>query len=169
MAALKVHPKVYWIWNHRRWCLENIPLTPDDDSRRDDELDWRREAWTTELFITEKMLEADSRNCKLNALLCLCKCLPSTYGVLVMAWNYRRYVLASLPPPPANSKIPAKTAASELDYTQKKIEANFSNFSAWHQRSKVYDSTNQLKDASILDSGGLKYCLTFFVALTKPE
>lgn len=47
----------------------------------------------------------------------------------VHAWNYRRYVLASMPVP--------RTEQSELAYTTKKIEANFSNFSAWHQRSKV--------------------------------
>lgn len=131
LAALKQHPKVYWIWNHRRWCLENLPLTPDDDSRRDDELDWRREAWTRELYVVEKMLDADARN--------------------FHAWNYRRYVLKSIPPHPAGSVAPPRTPAAELAYTRKKIEANFSNFSAWHQRSKIFEVTRELEDAAILD------------------
>jgi geranylgeranyl transferase type-2 subunit alpha len=71
----------------------------------------------------------------------------------VHAWNYRRYVLASLPGPPANSATPARTPASELAYTREKIEANFSNFSAWHQRSKVFESTRELEDPKALDEG----------------
>jgi len=106
--ALKVHPKVYWIWNHRRWCLEHIPESPDSaDSQA-----WRRSTWERELFIVEKMLEADSRN--------------------FLAWDYRRYVLASMPV--------RRSEKAELAYTTKKIEANFSNFSAWHQRTKVLSS-----------------------------
>ena len=48
----------------------------------------------------------------------------------VLAWDYRRYVLASMPV--------KKPEIEEFAYTTKKIEANFSNFSAWHQRSKIY-------------------------------
>src|SRR6266436_2543211 len=56
----------------------------------------------------------------------------SFLSVPVMAWDYRRYVLASMP-----IRRPEK---AELAYTTKKIEANFSNFSAWHQRTKVLSS-----------------------------
>ncbi|KAH9966429.1 rab-protein geranylgeranyltransferase [Russula dissimulans] len=106
--ALKAHPKVYWIWNHRRWCLEHIPESPDSV----DPQAWRRSTWEKELFIVEKMLEVDSRN--------------------FLAWDYRRYVLASMPV--------RRSDKVELAYTTKKIEANFSNFSAWHQRTKVLSS-----------------------------
>ena len=56
---LKGHPKVYWIWNHRRWCLERIPEGPNSA----DAQAWRLSTWERELFIVEKMLEADARNC----------------------------------------------------------------------------------------------------------
>jgi len=117
-AYLKSHPKVYWIWTHRQWCLENIPdaeaSSPVDgvEVNRDKD-EWRNQAWRKELYTVEKMLEVDARN--------------------FHAWNYRRYVLASLP----STFKPAKTPMTELKYTTKKIESNFSNFSAWHQRTKI--------------------------------
>jgi len=111
MTALKSHPKVYWIWNHRRWCLEHLPDGPGQDGDPDFQ-GWKQAAWDKELFIVEKMLDADSRN--------------------FHAWDYRRYVLAEMPSP--------RPETTELVYTTKKIEANFSNFSAWHQRSKILAS-----------------------------
>jgi len=108
MAALKVHPKVYWIWNHRGWCLNNVPSGPGTEDEGDPR-GWEKDLWNRELFVVEKMLDADSRN--------------------FLAWSYRRVVLASMPIP--------RPESSELAYTTRKIEANFSNFSAWHQRSKV--------------------------------
>ena len=61
-------------------------------------------------------------------------------SVPVLAWNYRRYVLASMPV--------KKPDIEEFAYTTKKIEASFSNFSAWHQRSKIYPL---LWESNVLD------------------
>ncbi|KXN90513.1 Geranylgeranyl transferase type-2 subunit alpha [Leucoagaricus sp. SymC.cos] len=111
MKALKTHPKVYWIWNHRRWCLENIPAGPGSAGEENSHA-WQEAAWEKDLFVAEEMLDADSRN--------------------FHAWDYRRYILANTP------KI--RPPKSELTYTKQKILSNFSNFSAWHQRSKVLSS-----------------------------
>ncbi|KAG6836648.1 hypothetical protein H0H93_005478 [Arthromyces matolae] len=113
MAALKGHPKIYWIWNHRRWSLENTPRGPEGPSELDSD-GWRKANWDRELYVVEKLLDADPRN--------------------FHAWNYRRYVLASMPVP--------RSDKSELAYTTRKIESNISNFSAWHQRSKVLQLSN---------------------------
>jgi geranylgeranyl transferase type-2 subunit alpha len=43
---LKQYPKSYWLWNHRRWVLENCPVP-----------EWRRE-----VEILNKMLTYDPRN-----------------------------------------------------------------------------------------------------------
>ncbi|KAJ7929265.1 rab-protein geranylgeranyltransferase [Mycena leptocephala] len=110
-AALKMHPKVYCIWNHRRWCLENVPDGPGSDTEGDIN-GWRKTNWDRELFVVNKMLDADSRN--------------------FHAWSYRRYVLARMPV--------ARPETAELAFTTRKIESNFSNFSAWHQRSKILTS-----------------------------
>lgn len=59
-TALKQHPKVYWIWNHRRWCLESVPDGPSED----DPDGWRKSNWNKELYVVDKMLELDPRNCE---------------------------------------------------------------------------------------------------------
>lgn len=113
---------MYWIWNHRKWCLESVPLGPDETEG------WRNEFWKMELMLIEKMLDMDARNCESTLLHQHWRVLMSVH-----AWAYRRYVLKSLPA----SYNPPRTPHDELKYTQKKIEANFSNFSAWHCRTKI--------------------------------
>lgn len=75
-AALKAHPKVYWIWNHRRWCLENVPDGPGGNDIEGDPHGWKKANWDRELFIVEKMLDADARNCTLSLIrFCFLSCL----------------------------------------------------------------------------------------------
>ena len=61
-TALKANPKVYWLWNHRRWCLQNVPDGPDSG---DGSLSqgWKTQNWERELYVVERMLDADPRNC----------------------------------------------------------------------------------------------------------
>jgi geranylgeranyl transferase type-2 subunit alpha len=77
--------------------------------------------------------------------------------VIVLAWDYRRYVLASMPV--------RRSEKAELAYTTKKIEANFSNFSAWHQRTKVLSSlwaSGEVDRASSLQKGFVSPAPWFF-------
>ncbi|TFK86372.1 rab-protein geranylgeranyltransferase [Polyporus arcularius HHB13444] len=150
---LHVNPEFYTVWNYRRRILLNgifptstpvqindvlsddLSLTttllkqhpkvywiwnhrqwclrqvPDGPTDADPN-GWRQSYWNKELFVVEKMLEVDPRN--------------------FHAWTYRRIVLENMPV--------KRPELSELAYTKRKIEANFSNFSAWHQRSKVLSS-----------------------------
>jgi hypothetical protein len=76
---------------------------------------WRR-CWTwTHVTVGERIASSE---------------LHALTSVPVLAWSYRRYILASMPV--------KKPDIEEFAYTTKKIEASFSNFSAWHQRSKIY-------------------------------
>ncbi|CEH12230.1 Protein geranylgeranyltransferase type II, alpha subunit [Ceraceosorus bombacis] len=138
--ALKAHPKVYWIWNHRAWCLENLPL--DEDEVEEGRVDRQRERlqsprkWKRELKLVDGMLQMDGRN--------------------FHGWNYRRQILSKLAilPPPARSSFPDSLhtlshlppayaalhldlAAQELAYTLRHVEKDFSNFSAWHHRGVI--------------------------------
>ncbi|KAJ3119153.1 hypothetical protein HK098_005746, partial [Nowakowskiella sp. JEL0407] len=65
-------------------------------------------AWERELKLVEKMLDLDPRN--------------------FHGWDYRRYIM---------QKSSLQSPQQEFNYTSTKISQNFSNYSAWHYRSKV--------------------------------
>ena len=73
-----------------------------------------RPIWEEELGLVGKMLGRDSRN--------------------FHGWRYRRIVIANLEGPTLDGSSMAK---SELEYTTKMIRQNLSNFSAWHNRTKL--------------------------------
>jgi geranylgeranyl transferase type-2 subunit alpha len=56
------------------------------------------------------------------------------YPTLVHGWDYRRFVVSHLR---KNKSQLAKIVQDEYDFTTRKINQSFSNYSAWHQRSKL--------------------------------
>ncbi|PVH96535.1 protein prenylyltransferase [Periconia macrospinosa] len=112
-ALLRKFPKCYWIWNHRDWLLNKAESELGADTGR--------QLWAGELQIVSKMLHVDSRN--------------------FHAWSYRRFVVQQLKRLASTTHaqtMSTKTLTeSEFDYTTKMIKTNLSNFSAWHNRSKL--------------------------------
>lgn len=76
--------------------------------------DEARSLWEDELKLVGKMLTRDSRN--------------------FHGWGYRRTVVAQLEDLHLNG---TSRAREEYEYTTKMIGQNLSNFSAWHNRSKL--------------------------------
>jgi geranylgeranyl transferase type-2 subunit alpha len=54
IEVLKIHPKVYWIWNHRKWCLKQLPSDDAEGIAK----------WAQEIQMVNKMLDMDARNCE---------------------------------------------------------------------------------------------------------
>ncbi|KAG0257666.1 hypothetical protein DFQ27_005004 [Actinomortierella ambigua] len=99
---LKLNPKSYYMWNHRRWCLEHMNNPP----------------WHKELAMVGKFLELDARN--------------------FHGWDYRRYIIRQLDQQDkGNEDKILERARGEFEFTTTKISQNFSNYSAWHNRSKL--------------------------------
>ncbi|KAK7525127.1 uncharacterized protein IWZ02DRAFT_224718 [Phyllosticta citriasiana] len=102
-------PKCYWIWNHRQWLLQqSTELVPQSHARR---------LWQEELGLVGKMLSRDSRN--------------------FHGWSYRRFVVAHLEALPSEDGQNTSMTEPEFEYTTKMINTNLSNFSAWHNRTKL--------------------------------
>jgi geranylgeranyl transferase type-2 subunit alpha len=160
---LKRNPEYYTVWNHRRRIYVNefedlakqvSSREIDEDNRISQVLDiiqldlqflfplllkfpkcywiWNhrlwlleqssallpklqaRKLWEEELGLVGKMLSRDSRN--------------------FHGWGYRRTVVQCLESPTLQGQSMARP---EFDYTKKMIGTNLSNFSAWHNRTKL--------------------------------
>ncbi|RCH89746.1 hypothetical protein CU098_006449, partial [Rhizopus stolonifer] len=135
-------PDYYTAWNYRRTILMTTILGEDKDSNQNvlkEELLlllqlirsnpksywlWNHRFWClqkmpkpnwhAELILVDKMLTMDARN--------------------FHGWDYRRYVIDHLRQEESNVY---RLAESEYQFTTKKINQSFSNYSAWHQRSKL--------------------------------
>ena len=111
-------PKCYWIWSYRLWVLEQAVARLD--------VARARQIWEDELALDSKMLTKDRRN--------------------FHAWGYRRQVVERLESEALSVDTEAEATAGkrgtslvepEFEYTTKMIHRDLSNFSAWHNRSKL--------------------------------
>lgn len=115
LQALRHNPKIYSVWEHRKWVLQNLP----------------KPQWRHELGLVNKFLEADARNCESCFSIAKGFATNLTARHKVHGWAYRRYVIASDPN--------CSSLQAEFDFTTTKIMASFSNFSAWQYRADLLD------------------------------
>ena len=73
-------------------------------------------------------------------------------------WNYRRFVVSLMDGGRAIDE-------AELEYTTRKIELNFSNYSAWHSRTKVLPRVSDLSKEAL----DREYELVQQAFFTEPE
>jgi geranylgeranyl transferase type-2 subunit alpha len=138
---LSRNPESYTIWNYRREILENglfvgssndqIQKLIEDDLRFGEKKlreypkvywiwnhrRWCLEKapkpdWAHELMLVTLMLKSDQRN--------------------FHGWHYRRYVVSNIENSTGRSLV-----EDEFAYTTEKINADFANYSAWHNRGKL--------------------------------
>ncbi|KAF7721153.1 hypothetical protein EC973_005360 [Apophysomyces ossiformis] len=141
---LSTNPDYYTVWNWRRLILIEGILKTADEKRSVfvKELQlfmqlihlnpksywlWNHRCWclrtmpepdwTGELRLVDKMLGMDARN--------------------FHGWDYRRYVVRQLRALSESTEDDLRIVEQEYAFTTQKIEQNFSNYSAWHQRSKL--------------------------------
>lgn len=119
LGLLREFPKVYWIWNHRTWALETLSGTFTEQ-----QAEGRLWEWNNELKMVESLLKLDSRN--------------------FHAWGYRRQLLTLMNYKDSRDTVKTFPHVLSRDQLLKEktstlhfIENNFSNFSAWHQRTKI--------------------------------
>lgn len=121
VLCIKKNPKSYSAWYHRRWLLQNLHYADKsyDFSNTDPVLE-------AELVLLNRLFDLDSRNCIQHCLL-----------PLVHAWNYRMW-LTDLAISKSSQCRQQGIVEVEWRHCIRRIEANFSNNSAWHHLARLY-------------------------------
>ncbi|CAI5757600.1 unnamed protein product [Candida verbasci] len=166
--CLLINPEFYTMWNYRREILLNLNNTEIFINYLKEDLifllgllkkfpkcywiwnhrkwclmelvDLNKADWDFEFNTISKLLELDERN--------------------FHCWQYRRYIIANMKKD-LDSTVIEEIDRREFDYTTTKIQNNFSNFSAWHQRAcsiklvKHENSYDCLKDELDLIKTGI--------------
>lgn len=125
--CIKRHPKSYWVFNHRRWIIDNYP-------KKD-----KKRVLIKELDAVNSLLDIDARN--------------------FHGWDYRRWLVG----------IMEVSIEKELDFTMLKISQNFSNYSSWHQRSKLMLEKIHKSQSNKLKMLGEEFDMIWSAIYTEPK
>ena len=139
--VLMANPDIHTLWNIRRECL--VVMAEGDEEVWGGELELTQQClmtnpksygawhhrwysldqkgqaadWEREVKLCDRFLAADERN--------------------FHCWDYRQVAASRA----------RRGEEAELDFTREKISNNFSNYSAWHYRSKLLTSSGRLEEA----------------------
>eukprot|EP01101_Sappina_pedata_P008562 TRINITY_DN4772_c0_g1_i1.p1 TRINITY_DN4772_c0_g1~~TRINITY_DN4772_c0_g1_i1.p1 ORF type:complete len:313 (-),score=105.84 TRINITY_DN4772_c0_g1_i1:43-981(-) len=147
-TLLMYNPELYSIWNYRRLIIQDRIGKIDSDLTQEDNDEERLKILEEEFSVTEGVIAAHpksywcwfqrkwivqqipekNRQSRVDLDIQLCDKMLNADSRNFHCWNYRRFIVTQ-------GKVAAK---SEFEFTTNKIEQNFSNYSAWHQRSSLF-------------------------------
>ncbi|KAI8069171.1 hypothetical protein BC940DRAFT_366633 [Gongronella butleri] len=153
---LRQNPDYYTVWNHRRVVLQRGILQSqggEDDQEQKEQKEHDQKVFLQELELFMQLIRINPKSYWLwnHRLWCLRTMpRPSWEGELHLVnkmltmdarnfhgWTYRRVVVEHLRQLTGNAKEDYAIVQQEYDFTTQKINQSFSNYSAWHQRSKL--------------------------------
>lgn len=140
-GLLRANPDIVTLWNYRKEIL--LHLNPSKEILND------------ELYLTEKCLQVNPKSYSAwyhrnwildnidpsadwNKELSLCTKYLKMDERNFHCWDYRQIVASKCHEPHEN----------ELQFTMKMIETNFSNYSAWHYRSKLFSAAGKDEEST---------------------
>jgi len=162
VAGLRQNSKCYWVWHHRVWTTQQLDAlaalalatktnvqatstqeanasTSDAPAAKNETTEIPGCNWKRELELCAKLLAVDSRN--------------------FHCWNYRRFVAT-------HAKV---TLEEEFKFTTEKIEENFSNYSAWHQRSTLLPRLHTTDEHAFISALDQEFDFVRNALYTSPE
>ncbi|RPA85320.1 protein prenylyltransferase [Ascobolus immersus RN42] len=112
LPLLKKSPKCYWIWEYRLWFLRNFPYKTAGIPGL------QQNTIRGELDLVHMMLDRDERN--------------------FHGWSYRRIIINMLAKECPDDPY-VKTKESQVRYTDEMLRRSMKNYSAWYERSNVWN------------------------------
>ena len=125
VKSIMKSPKSYTLWFHRQWVIDIGLKVEREIMLAQEKRDWRSRILETELKLCDKMLMMDERN--------------------FHCWNYRlltallylKEIPQRLPSGEDHAQAEIEFLTKECEMAEALIKKSFSNYSAWHYRSKL--------------------------------